>query len=181
MEGKFFQGLSDCDLRVSLYFLAVNMTAAEWIFQCVKTTTHSTHAPELTILPAYVSRGHAHAVWIRSVPLSGQPLGKSRTNTGVQRQTEPDWSQLMTLSALEIILQQAPTCVCFSFLHPLSPREPSRNPTGSAAVILPLISNSTVIPFFLLQYFCLRRGSSHHDRKACLKTTVPVPTLSASL
>lgn len=157
------------------------MTAAEWIFQGVKTTTHSTHPPELTILPAYVSRGHAHAVWIRSVPLSGQPLGKSRTNTGVQRQTEPDWSQLMTLSVLRDNSPTSSHMWLLLFSSRAVSREPNRNHTGSAAVILPLISNSTVIPFFLLQYFCLRRGSSYHDRRACLKTTVPVPTLSASL
>lgn len=38
-------------------------------------------------------------------------------------------------------------------------------------------SNSTVIPFFLLRYFCLWRGSLYHERRACLKTTGPVPSL----
>lgn len=52
------------------------------------------------------------------------------------------------------------------FSSPAVSCDPNRNNTGSAAVILPLISNSTVIPFFpptVLLF--LRQGSLIPDRR----------------
>lgn len=77
-----------------------------------------------------------------------------------------------SITVLEIILQQAPTCGCISLLHLLSPMISTRNNTVSAAVILPLIPRSLLSP-----RFCFWQGSLYDDRKVCEKTMVPVPTL----